>query len=127
MEIMTHSRINQPLCGTPLAVETDFSRVELQTTAEMAVDETGLVHGGFVFGLADHAAMIAVNHPNVVLAGADVKFLKPVAAGETIIAEAHVAPGDARKKNVTVRVYKDGQAVFEGQFSCAVLRQHVLS
>jgi acyl-coenzyme A thioesterase PaaI-like protein len=48
----------------------------------MAVDDRGLVHGGFVFGLADHAAMLAVNDPNVVLGAASTRFLKPVRVGE---------------------------------------------
>ena len=58
--------------------------MELLTNRSMAVDETGLVHGGYIFGLADYAAMIAVNHPNVVLGSSEVKFLKPVRAGETV-------------------------------------------
>ena len=88
MEIITHKAIDPDLCGTPVAVSDGYSRVEIATTARMAVDDKGLVHGGFVFGLADHAAMIAVNHPNVVLGSAEVKFVKPVRVGERIVAEA---------------------------------------
>jgi acyl-coenzyme A thioesterase PaaI-like protein len=44
----------------------------------MAADQRGLVHGGFTFGLADYAAMVAVNDPNVVLGAAEVRFLAPV-------------------------------------------------
>lgn len=127
MEILTHKKISRDLCGTPVEVEKNVSRVQLQTTRDMAVDETGLVHGGFIFGLADYAAMIAVNHPNVVLAGAEVKFLKPVAAGATVAAKAVVESGDDRKKNVTVSVDQDGETVFKGQFRCVVLNHHVLS
>ncbi|HKL82437.1 MAG TPA: thioesterase, partial [Desulfobacter sp.] len=78
MNIITHQLIDNELCGTPLMVENGKSRVEYTTTSRMAADDSGLVHGGFIFGLADYAAMLAVNHPNVVLGGADVKFLKPV-------------------------------------------------
>lgn len=127
VEIRTHKEINRTLCGTPVKVEENGSRVRLQTNRDMAVDETGLVHGGFIFGLADHAAMIAVNHPNVVLAGAEVKFIKPVAAGATVVAEAVVESGDDRKKDVTVSVDQDGETVFEGRFRCVVLNRHVLS
>ena len=91
MKIITHEEINSGLCGTPIHVEPDFSRIELKTDDSMKVDKQGLVHGGFVFGLADYAAMLAVNDPNVVLGGADVKFLKPVKAGEILIAEAKTA------------------------------------
>jgi len=90
MNISTHNGIDFSLCGKPLLIEKDQSRVELTTSEQMKVDQTGLVHGGFIFGLADYAAMIAVNHPNVVLGAAEVKFLKPVRAGETVTAEAKV-------------------------------------
>jgi acyl-coenzyme A thioesterase PaaI-like protein len=73
------------------------SQVELVTTAQMAADEQGLVHGGFIFGAADYAAMIAVNHPHVVLGASDVKFLKPVRVGETVMASA-TGPGGQREK-----------------------------
>lgn len=124
--IDTHNRINRTLCGHPREVGDDFARVEMQTTGEMAVDDTGLVHGGFIFGLADHAAMIAVNHPNVVLAAAEVKFLKPVAAHATVIAEATVTAADGKKKTVTADVYEGGKKVFSGRFDCYVPDQHVL-
>ena len=124
--IHTHRRIHQGLCGIPLEVGDGYSRVELQTTDLMTVDATGLVHGGFVFGLADHAAMIAVNHPNVVLGAADVKFLKPVAAGEKLTAEARVAPASGKKRAVAVRVTREDAPVFSGEFICFVLEKHVL-
>lgn len=79
-EIKTHQRINRHLCDAPLETRAGGSLVEMVAGSDMAVDGQGLTHGGFVFGLADHAAMIAVNHPNVVLGSADVKFLKPVQA-----------------------------------------------
>ena len=78
MDIRTHEQIDQRLCGTPVHTENGVSKVTMNTSAEMAVDSLGLVHGGFIFGVADYAAMLAVNHPHVVLGGAEVKFLKPV-------------------------------------------------
>ena len=90
MKINTHCRIDHALCGKPLFVGDGTSRVEMVTTPPMAADEKGLVHGGFIFGAADYAAMIAVNHPHVVLGASDVKFLKPVRVGETVLAKARV-------------------------------------
>ncbi len=126
MDIITHNKIDFSLCGKPLLTEEDFSKVELKTSEQMSVDQTGLVHGGFIFGLADHAAMIAVNHPNVVLGAAEVKFLKPVKAGETIIAEAKVEEKAGKKNSVTVSVSRGEETVFEGMFTCFVLEKHVL-
>jgi uncharacterized protein (TIGR00369 family) len=126
MKINTHTLIDQELCGRPVHLETGCSRVELRTTRKMIVDETGLVHGGFIFGLADYAAMIAVNHPNVVLGASEVKFLKPVKTDEQVTAEATVENSDGKKQKVTVTVSREDETVFTGIFTCFVLGKHVL-
>lgn len=127
MEIITHQKINQELCGKPLEVREGYSRVELVTLESMSADPSGLVHGGFIFGQADYAAMIAVNHPNVVLGGADVKFLKPVKAGERVVAQATVIAVEGKKNTVEVVVTRGEESVFSGTFICFVLAKHVLS
>lgn len=95
----------------------------------MAADDRGLVHGGFVFGLADYAAMVAVGDPNVVLGAAESRFTAPVRVGETVIATAE-ASGEGKKRTVTVSASVnqpgDGREVFRGTFTCFVLDQHVL-
>ena len=126
MNIMTHQLIDNELCGNPVMVENGKSRVEYTTTPKMAADDSGLVHGGFIFGLADYAAMLAVNHPNVVLGGADVKFLKPVKAGESVYAQASVTSASGKKQMVSVTVKREDEVVFKGEFSCFILEKHVL-
>ena len=126
MNIDTHRHIDQKLCGKPLSVHNGTSQVELATTPQMAADDLGLVHGGFIFGAADYAAMIAVNHPHVVLGASDVKFLKPVRVGETVTAHAKVQEVKGKKYWVAVRVTKDNDEVFQGMFTCFVLDRHVL-
>jgi uncharacterized protein (TIGR00369 family) len=126
MEIITHQAIDPNLCGRPLQVEKGYSRVTLRTSQAMAADHSGLVHGGFIFGLADYAAMIAVNHPNVVLGAADVKFLKPVRIDETVVAEARVEESQGKKHWVAVSVSNHEDIVFQGMFTCFVLENHVL-
>lgn len=126
MNIQTHEKINRSLCGQPVVLEEGYSRVELLTDTGMAVDDFGLVHGGFVFGQADYAAMIAVNDPNVVLGAAEVKFLKPVKVGETTVAEARITETAGKKQLVDVTVKTGDTPVFEGRFTCFVLDKHVL-
>jgi len=126
MNIITHQLIDNELCGKPVMVENGKSRVEYTTTTRMAADDSGLVHGGFIFGLADYAAMLAVNHPNVVLGGADVKFLKPVKAGESVYAQANVTSVSGKKQMVSVTVKREDEVVFKGDFSCFILEKHVL-
>ena len=127
MNIITHKKIDKSLCGHPVELKDGFSRVELITRENMAADGYGLVHGGFIFGLADYGAMIAVNHPNVVLGGADVKFLKPVKVGEKVIATAEVKSVKGKKHVVEVYVERESAKVFEGSFICFVLDSHVLA
>ena len=126
MDIKTHLGIDSECCGKPQEVREGYSRVELSTTQRMAVDSKGLVHGGFVFGLADYAAMIAVNHPNVVLGSADVKFIKPVRIGQRVIAEARVDFIEGKKSKVYVNATCNDEKVFDGVFICFNLDKHVL-
>jgi uncharacterized protein (TIGR00369 family) len=126
MNILTHNSINNDLCGSPLFIGDGYSKVELKTTQKMAVDPTGLVHGGFVFGLADYSAMIAVNHPHVVLGAADVKFIKPVKSGDILISEARVGEKEGKKQSVSVIVTREDAEVFKGMFTCFILDKHVL-
>jgi uncharacterized protein (TIGR00369 family) len=127
MKISTHQGIDPALCGRPVEVSQGRSRVELRTLDRMAADDSGLVHGGFIFGLADYAAMIAVNHPHVVLGAADVKFLKPALVGMTVVANATVEEIRGKKQWVAVSVDNDGQTLFQGMFTCIVLDQHVVA
>ena len=126
VDIRTHLAIDQALCGKPLFIEDGESQVAVTALPEMAADKTGLVHGGFVFGLADYAAMLAVNHPNVVLGSADVKFLSPVQVGDTLEARASVQKVDGKKQVVGVVVSQRDKKVFTGRFTCFVLDTHVL-
>ncbi|MCP4744634.1 MAG: hotdog fold thioesterase [Desulfobacteraceae bacterium] len=126
MQIRTHQQIDQTLCGRPILLEHGKCHVEMELTREMVADATGLVHGGFIFGLADYAAMLAVNHPNVVLGSADVKFLKPACQDDTVIAQAQVKKTQGQKYWVEVSVIKSGQVIFKGSFTCFALDEHVL-
>jgi uncharacterized protein (TIGR00369 family) len=126
MNICTHNNIDKELCGTPIEQKDGFCRIKLVTSERMSVDTHHLVHGGFVFGLADHAAMLAVNDPNVVLGQALVKFIKPVQPNETLIAEANVHTVAGKKQTVHVSVLRNADTVFEGDFVCFVLKTHVL-
>ena len=126
LEQRTHEKIVAALCGHPVELRAGRARVVLDTSAEMAADTRGLVHGGFTFGLADYAAMLAVNEPTVVLASAEVKFLGPAVAGDRLEADAAVQRTDGRKRWIKVTVRRDGVAVMEGEFLAVVPDRHVL-
>ena len=127
MQPNTHLGINSALCGELVELADGSAIVQLDTTATMSADEHGLVHGGFVFGLADYAAMLAVNDPNVVLGSADVRFLAPVRVGETVVAHAVREGASARKCTLEVTAAVADKEVFRGSFVAFVLDQHVLA
>ncbi|MBC2736487.1 MAG: PaaI family thioesterase [Desulfobacteraceae bacterium] len=126
MDIHTHHLIDQELCGQPVDLQPGYCRVTFTATDRMAADDKGLVHGGFIFGLADYAAMLAVNDPHVVLGAAALKFLKPVSVGDVLSAEARVSEVKGRKHVVAVQVYRNDETMLEGQLTCFVLDRHVL-
>lgn len=126
MEIKTHEGIDRTLCGEPVEVEPGQSEVRLECGPNMAADSSGLVHGGFIFGLADYAAMLSVNHPNVVLGAAETKFLKPSRVGDVLTAKAQDTTPQERKHLVQVEVSCGQEVVFSGTFVCFVTKRHVL-
>ena len=126
MDQRTHERIAPQLCGTPVELTAGRARVTLDVTAEMAADARGLAHGGFTFGLADYAAMLAVNEPTVVLAGATLKFLGPVEVGDRVEAEAAVERSEGKKRWVKVVVRRGGQPMLEGELLAVVPDRHIL-
>jgi len=122
----THQAMSSTLCGKPVELAEGRAIVALDTSADMVADERGLVHGGFVFGLADYAAMLAINHPNVVLGAASTKFLKPTIQGDRLVASATLTREEGKKKIVTVSVTCEHEPVFEGEFICFIPSKHVL-
>jgi acyl-coenzyme A thioesterase PaaI-like protein len=126
MEPNTHLAISAKLCGTPRVLREGSAEVELTASEDMRADARGLVHGGFVFGLADHAAMLAINAPNVVLGSAETRFLAPVSVGEQLLAIARVSAHEGKKFHVEVHVSRGLDRVFEGSFVCFVPGKHVL-
>ena len=132
-DVRTHQAIERSLSGTPVAVTDGRATLRLQTTRAMVADDRGLVHGGFIFSLADHAAMLAVNDPPGGLGAAQVTFLWPVRVGQEVDAQAEVGEVKGKKRVVSVTASVVGESgstadgpVFEGEFVCLVLERHVL-
>lgn len=126
MQPNTHPEISPSLVGVIVALSEGAATTQLETSAQMAADPQGLVHGGFVFGLADYAAMLAVNDPNVVLGSAETRFTAPVKVGETVTAVAKRTAVDRRKHRVEVVCSVGETVVMEGVFTTFVLDGHVL-
>ena len=126
MTLQTHLKIDERLSGRVTALREGYARVLLNTSKMMTADAEGLTHGGFLFSAADYAAMAAVNDPYVVLGSSEVRFLAPVAKGESVIFDAHVTQTKGRKHTVAVTGISQEKKVFEGSFAAFVLEGHVL-
>jgi len=124
-DLRTHSKIRTNLCGTILKLDSGYSKTTLQTTKEMALDDLGLVHSGFIYGAADYAAAVAVNEPNVVIIGAKSKFLAPAKVEDLIEFTATAKFEDSRKREIKVCGYINDIKVFEGIFQAIVLEHHI--
>jgi acyl-coenzyme A thioesterase PaaI-like protein len=126
LELKTHLKYNQKF-GRLTKLEENKAEVVLEATEDMAVDEEGLVHGGFTFSAADFCAMATVNEPFVVLARVmNCEFMAPVKVGDTVTFKGEVILREKRKVEVKVVGLIDEIKVFEGIFSCVVLDKHIL-
>ena len=126
IELKTHLKFN-PKFGRLIEITEEGAKVLLETTPDMAVDEEGLVHGGFTFGAADFCAMASVNEPYVVLVKAtNCEFMAPVKVGDKVEFEGEIMMKEKRKVEVKVIGTLNDVKVFEGLFSCVVLDNHVL-
>ena len=126
MKQNTHFKVNNKLSGEPIELREGYSKIKLQTSLDMIADNSGLVHGGFTFSLADYAAMLAVNHPNVVLGGSKSRFLLPVIEGDVLIAEAQLVRKEGKKLIVDVNVKRNEEIIFTGEFICFTPAKHIL-
>jgi acyl-coenzyme A thioesterase PaaI-like protein len=123
----THQLASEKLIGSVISIGNDCATVKLTITEEMIVDSYNLSHGSFVFGLADYAAMVAINEPTVVLGKASTKFLKPVVLNDEVTAVAKITETSGKKISVSVDVKNQKkELVFEGEFICFVLEKHIL-
>ena len=126
IELHTHKKINQNLCGKLIEQDKNYAKVKFEATEEMAVDEEGLVHGGFTFGAADFCAMATINHPNIVLTSSKSKFLAPVKVGDVVYFESEIIFDDDKRQEIIVRGKINDIKVYEGTFGTVVLKKHVL-
>ena len=126
MKQNTHLAIDLELVGIVTEIDVETATATLTAIPRMASDGRGLVHGGFTFALADYAAMVAVNDPNVVLGAADIRFLRPVTVGQTMVAKAVVKRTEGKKKIIDIHVKVGDTLVMEGVMTAFVLPGHVL-
>ncbi len=103
------------------------SSVLLETSGKMVVDKNGLIHSGNLFSSAAYSALLAVNNPNGVVIGAEVKFLAPIELGNEVLFRAETLQEDTKKREVKVEGFVLDIKIFDAMFYIAVFDKHVLS
>ncbi|EEO25757.1 hypothetical protein [Helicobacter winghamensis] len=101
--------------------------VLLEVTNKMVLDKQGLVHSGYLFSSAAYCALLAVNEPNGIMIGAEVKFLAPIELSNEVLFRAETLQEDTKKREVKVEGFVLDIKIFDAIFYVAVFDKHVLS
>ncbi|MGE5593625.1 MAG: transcription factor FapR [Betaproteobacteria bacterium] len=88
----------------------------LEPTAEMAFKRSGIVRGHHIFAQANSLAVALVDAEVAVTGSATVRFLRPVRAGDRLVATAKVMERSGRRYRVNVVSQVGGEDVFKGEF-----------
>jgi acyl-CoA thioesterase len=101
--------------GMELVEAGDGDAVVRMRVTDSMVNGHGMVHGGYVFMVADTAFACACNShgPVAVAAGADITFLQPTRAGDVLEARARERSTSGRNGIYDVTVRCDGDVVAE--------------
>lgn len=116
--------LNFKLSGELVGLARNLSKVVFTPTSDMCVDSR-LIHSGFVFGAAAHAALTALNKKNSLIIGADIKFLAPIELGHEIIFQAEALQDDTKKCEVKVEGFLLDIKIFYGIFFVAVFDKKI--
>ncbi len=101
--------------------------VLLEATNKMALDKNGLIHSGYLFSSAAYSALLAVNEPNAIVIGAEIKFLAPIEIGNEILFKAETLQEDTKKREIKVEGFVLDIKIFDAMIFVAVFERHVLS
>ncbi|TLD97462.1 PaaI family thioesterase [Helicobacter jaachi] len=99
--------------------------VKFVPNERMIMDESKMIHAGFVFNSASYAAMAAINKKYSVLIASDVKFLAPIELGHEVIFKAEAIQSDTKKCEVKVEGYLLDIKIFDSIFHIAVFDKKI--
>ena len=87
--MMQNDLFSQWLGIEVIDVKEGYSKIKMTVREEM-INGFGIVHGGIAFSLSDSAFAFACNNRNILSVALDtsINFLKPVAVGDVLTAEA---------------------------------------
>lgn len=125
-ELLTCPNISATLAGTISEFSENQAKSVFIPTAEMVVDEYGLIHDAFVFSAANYVAQAAINKEYSVLITSKSMFYAPLKLGDVLILEAQALFDDSSKKrDVKIVGSVNEIKVFESSMSLVVTDDHI--
>lgn len=93
----------------------------LETNDSMAFEKTNIVRGQFIYAQAESLAIAAIDADVALIGVANIKYKKPVRAGQKLVAQAEIIKRRGNKFFVWVRIKLKMQEVFRGKFILVAL------
>lgn len=88
----------------------------LEAVEEMALSNTGIIRGHFLFAQANSLAVSLIDSKIVVTGSANVRYHRPVKVGERLIAKAKLREQKKNRFLVEVETRIEDEKVFNGEF-----------
>lgn len=117
--------MSSAVVGQLLELYRNKAVVRFSPTEKMIIDESKMIHAGFVFNAASFAAMAAINKKHSVLIASDVKFLAPIELGHEVTFKAEAVQSDTKKCEVKVEGYLLDIKIFDSLFHIAVFDKKI--
>lgn len=127
-ELITCPELNTSLTGTICELSKNHARSVFIPTADMVIDEHGLVYDAFVFSAANYVAQAAINKEFSILISSKSSFYAPLKFGDILKLEAQALFDEsARKREVRVVGQVNDIKVFESNMHIVVTEEHVFN
>lgn len=124
-DLVVCTEMSPNVIGELLELYQNKAIVKFAPSERMIMDESKMIHTGFVFNAASFAAMAAINKKYSVLIAADVKFLAPIELGHEVTFKAEAIQSDTKKCEVKVEGFLLDIKIFDSLFHIAVFDKKI--
>lgn len=115
------------IVGELVDIELDKRAISiLETTRYMTFGKTKVIRGDIIFAQANSLAIATIDATVALTGVANIKYKKPVFAGQKLVAKAKVTRVRGNKKFVSVRTFVKQEEVFRAKFILVSLDDEVI-
>jgi acyl-coenzyme A thioesterase PaaI-like protein len=126
-EITVYSKANRETFGDVVEYSDNFAKLSFTTTKDMVIDESGMIHPGYIVSVAIYAAACAANDQLALPVETLSKFITPLEKGKVIEFKATASHSSTRTRDVRVVGKMGDVVVYEGDIKLVVVDKHPLS